>query len=735
MKKNQKTFISLFSGAGGLDIGFEEAGFKCTLATDIELFSKKTFEKNFPNIPFIHDDIRNLSAEKILSKNGNIYPDVILGGPPCQGFSVMGDKSSSDIRNLLFLSYVNLVDSLKPQCFIFENVKGFKTMYSGRFFEEVSSAFASIGYNIHYKTINSSDHGVPQNRQRVFLFGTCLDNHFSFPKNDYNDFGDLKAFKNVGQAINDLAGKENVFPNHLPLNHTETVIKRYELIPEGGQLPSPESLPKEIRRKNFGNTYNRLHRKKSAPTMVPGNNAFPVHPTLNRSLTPREAARIQTFPDKIVFEGNRREQCILVGNAVPPLLAAKIAKNVNLHLNLKTNKSPDLLISKYETFKKNKRGDDKLTFVDLFCGAGGITKGFLNADFKAVFCADNMPEAINTHKENFPEIPMIESDLNSLEAKNLAKNFSKKTKVDILVGGPPCQGFSMYGKRRFVNTKEYNSLRDERNDLVFTFIDYAKILNPNWIIMENVPGIVSLANGFYLNSLIKKIKKIGYKNVEYRIINTADYGVPQERKRFILIANKNNLLIPWPKPKFFKNPKPWQNAYVGINSYIGDIVNNTSLANHKPMNHSKNTIERFSFIKEGKKLDIDSLPDKLKFSRSGKKIRNYSNIFKRLERNKPSCTLVPGHSAFPIHPTQNRQLTVREAARIQTFPDDIIFLGNQSKQCTLVGNAFPVKAAEYLGNTIRKCITNEWSYDSLNKLSVYSYLDINNSIKDSYVST
>jgi len=735
MTNKKKTFISLFSGAGGLDIGFEQAGFRCTLATDIELFSKKTFEKNFPHIPFIHEDIRNLSAEDILSKNGNIYPDIILGGPPCQGFSVMGDKSSSDIRNLLFLSYVNLVESLKPKCFIFENVKGFKTMYSGRFFEEVSTAFASIGYNIHYKTINSSNHGVPQNRQRVFLFGTILDSHFSFPKNDSNNFGNLKAFKDVGNAINDLVGKENSFPNHLPLNHTETVIKRYELIPEGGQLPSPENLPKEIRRKNFGNTYNRLHRKKNAPTMVPGNNAFPVHPTQNRSLTPREAARIQTFPDDIVFEGNRREQCILVGNAVPPLLAAKIAENVRLHLNSKLSESSDLLINKFGSFNRGVEKSNKLTFVDLFCGAGGITKGFLNADFKAVFCADNMPEAIQTHKTNFPEIPMIEHDLNSIDAKNEAKEFAKNSKIDILVGGPPCQGFSIYGKRRFVNTKEYNSLKDERNDLAFTFIEYAKILDPDWIIIENVPGIVSLANGYYLDSIIKKIKKIGFKNIEYRIINTADYGVPQERKRFILIANKNNLLIPWPKPKFFKYPKSWQNAYVGINSYIGDLSKNSSLLNHVPMNHSKTTIDRFSYIQEGKKLDIDSLPENLRYSRSGKKIKNFSNIFKRLDRNKPSCTLVPGHSAFPIHPTKNRQLTVREAARIQTFPDDIVFLGSQSKQCTLVGNAFPVKAAEYIGNTIRKCIANEWSHDSLNKLSVYSYLDINNSKKDSYVST
>ena len=125
----------------------------------------------------------------------------------------------------------------------------------------------------------------------------------------------------------DLGAKEhNEVPNHLILNHSEKVVSRYRLIPEGGRLPPPHQLPPDIRRKNFGNTYKRLDRNRPSLTMVPGNNAFPVHPTLHRSLTPREAARLQTFPDNFIFEGDRRRQCILVGSAVPPKLAQTLGK-------------------------------------------------------------------------------------------------------------------------------------------------------------------------------------------------------------------------------------------------------------------------------------------------------------------------------------------------------------------------------------------------------------------------
>ena len=144
MTINKKlTFISLFSGAGGFKIGFEEAGFQCLLSSDIEKTSEKTHLKNFENSPFLLQDVRTITSTQILKLTKNNKPDVIIGGPPCQGFSVMGDKNSSDPRNELFKSYVSLINDLKPKCFVFENVKGLSTMYNGQFLEELKNDFST----------------------------------------------------------------------------------------------------------------------------------------------------------------------------------------------------------------------------------------------------------------------------------------------------------------------------------------------------------------------------------------------------------------------------------------------------------------------------------------------------------------------------------------------------------------------------------------------------------------
>jgi DNA (cytosine-5)-methyltransferase 1 len=724
------TFISLFSGAGGLDLGFSNNNFICTLANDIAKYSEDTYNSNWPDIPFIRDDIRNLSSKRILKENGGVLPDVILGGPPCQGYSVMGDKSSSDFRNTLFLDYVKLVKELRPKCFLFENVKGFKTMYQGRFFREVSNAFASVGYNIYYNLINSGDFGVPQSRERVFLLGTRLGNQYYFPDKSFEGNGGITSYKNVGEAINNLIKKGDEVPNHIALNHSEKVVKRYKLIPEGGKLPPYDELPEDIRRINFGNTYNRLHRGKKSPTLVPGNNSFPIHPVLNRSLTPREAARLQTFPDDVIFQGTRREQGILVGNAVPPLLASKLAKSISNHLTNKKQAlrlSSDLILEKNKTLKEKTRTLGKsLSFVDLFSGAGGILRGFINAGYKPMLSADSMDAAIESHKTNYPDIPIIPNDLSHKKTKQTILDIVKNSKVDVLVGGPPCQGFSIFGKRRFINTKNYDPSKDTRNNLVFTFLQYAEMLEPEWIIMENVPGLPSLNKGFYLDKILERLVGLGYKNHDWKIVNTASYGVPQLRKRFILIATNQDYIIPWPKPKHYKDPEDWQRPYEPIKKFINDISSNGSqkhLSNHEPMRHAPKTVDRFKYIKEGGKLNVDALPNDLRYSNSGKRIENYSNVFKRLDREEPSCTIIPGHSAFPIHPWLHRQLTVREAARIQTFPDDVVFRGTKSQQCTLVGNAFPVKAAEHFANTLKKCIDNNWRKETASKLAYYSYIE------------
>ena len=736
MKKIKKlTFISLFSGGGGFKLGFEEAGFECLLSSDILTESERTNNLN-SKTPFLLGDIRLFTKEDILKKTNNRFPDVIIGGPPCQGFSVMGDKQGSDPRNQLFKAYIHLVRDLQPKMFVLENVKGLKTMYGGKVFDQITTGFSESGYDIYSKILNAKDYGVPQNRERVFIVGTNKERGFNFPDPIFKKIKSLVPKENVGEAFKDLE-KSKDLENHLILNHSDKVIERYKLIKEGGKLPAPEFLPEEIRRVNFGNTYQRLDRKNVSPTMVPGNNAFPIHPTQNRSLTPREAARLQSFPDSHLFEGSRRMQCILVGNAVPPLLAANIAKEIKKHLKNKNyNSDKQFIVTKRSKIRLNEPRDylenltfkkESKTFIDLFSGAGGFTVGLAQAGFKPLLCADFDKAVKETHEFNFPTLDYVHGDLSDKKIKKELLNKLNGKKVDIIVGGPPCQGFSIFGKRRFINTKNYDPQTDPRNKLVFTFLDYVKEIKPDWFVMENVAGFKSLDGGFFVEKLTESIRKLGYKNFDYRIINTASYGIPQKRKRFILIANKTGHIIPWPKPKYFENPKDWQLPMRTVGEVITDLIDDTSrnhVANHQPMEHSKEITERYSYVEEGKKMDVDKLPEKLKYAKyTGQKIKNFSHVYRRLHRDEPSITLVPGHNAFPIHPTLNRLITSREAARIQTFPDEIVFCGSSKEQCTQVGNAFPVSMAARIGECIEKTIKNDWKPGKESDLAKYSILD------------
>lgn len=731
---NKLNVVSLFTGAGGLDIGFKEAGFNCVFASDIMPQAELTFNFNFPETPFIRKDIRLISKEEIEKLIDNKKIDVIIGGPPCQGFSNMGNKNSSDPRNYLFENYVQLVQTIQPKCFLFENVKGLFTMFEGRFFDKVVNAFLEIGYNISYSLIDSSKYGVPQKRERIIIFGTKINRPFKFPKPSSKSFGKIKAFSNVGDAINDLMNLENKFPNHIPLNHNEIVTRRYKLIPEGGKLPKPEDLPEDIRRKNFGNTYTRLHRQEVSSTIVPGNNALPVHPVLNRSLTAREAARIQTFPDYFIFRGDRRSQCILVGNAVPPLLSAKLAESVFNFINdidydgimPQGQAKVGAKFSRHKIDYVKKNGRATLKFADLFSGVGGFTQGLEAAGLECVLGADFDKYAVEAYRKNHTTHECLEIDLSTEANQMIIANRLKKEKVDLIVGGPPCQGFSIFGKRRFVNTQNHDLKSDKRNDLVFAFANIVIKSNANWFIMENVPGILSAHGGSYVEEIRNYFLKHKYRT-EVKVINAADYGVPQLRKRFILFGTKTDLMIPFPKPKYFEKPESYQLPYRTVGEVLTDLSNSETLGkfkNHDAPKHSPIIVERFSYIKEGLKLDIDSLPDHLRNgTKTGKPIANYSHVYKRLHRKKPASTIVPGHNAFPVHPTLNRTLTVREAARIQTFPDQYEFVGPIINQCLQVGNAFPCLVAQIFGERLRTVINKDWSEESATHLAKYSMLE------------
>lgn len=328
--------VDLFSGAGGFLLGFEKKGFNIILSTDFDEDCEKVHKENRPKIPFVRQDIRELSNDEIDKLLKGKEVDVLIGGPPCQGFSTIGNRVSSDPerrtkydpRNDLFREYIRILNHLQPKVFVMENVKGLKTRDKGTIFEEIKKTFKKTGYDFQCITLDAADYGVPQHRERVFFYGTRIDVTFTPPKQTHGE--GLKPYKTVMEAIGDLADKGEEIPNHVPLKHGAINIERYKMIPEGGRLPE-DNLPPELYRRNFGNTFKRLDRNKPSLTMVPGHNAFPIHPWLNRSLTVREAARIQTFPDDYIFVGRRDKQCMQVGNAVPVTLAeawAKQAKEV-----------------------------------------------------------------------------------------------------------------------------------------------------------------------------------------------------------------------------------------------------------------------------------------------------------------------------------------------------------------------------------------------------------------------
>ena len=736
-KHKKLNAVALFAGGGGFHIGMENAGFNILLASDIEPTAELTHKENWPKLPFLCKDIREIKTEEILQLTKNKKPDIIFGGPPCQGFSTLGAKMSSDPRNVLFDHYARLVGDLKPKYFLFENVKALTTMYGGQFKDNIIRKFTKLGYTCYETILNAANFGVPQFRERVFIFGTLSDSPFMFPNPTHGE--GLKPFVTVGDSIMDLANLEaDRINGHLILNHSETVINRYKLIPEGGKLPPPEELPIEIRRKNFGNTYKRLDRKTPSLTMVPGNNAFPIHPTENRSLTPREAARLQTFPDIHKFVGDRRRQCILVGNAVPPTLAEVVGKAILEHhrgnTKNETAHKPSCIITDTDNIAENtilplknlKKLSEKRGFVDLFCGAGGFTIGFAKAGWKPLLGIDINKSVTITHTDNFPSIPFLNGDLSEKEVFDLTTNRFEGKEVGIVVGGPPCQGFSIFGKRRFVNTQGYDPHEDPRNRLVYSYLNVVNKLKPRWFLMENVPGLANLDQGLFLKALIKEFKEIGYENTEFRILNAAEYGVPQLRKRLIIIGNRTGHIIPWPKKKYFEKPKDWQKYYRTVGEVITDLSTNNSLSEfscHVPMNHKPLLVERYKHIEEGKKLNVDKLPDHLKSGYRTDKVKNYSHVFKRLHRAKPATTMVPGHNAFPIHPWLNRSLTVREAARIQTFPDEIEFKGNRQEQCIQVGNAFPPLLAQILGENILKAEQNNWFPNAVPDSAYYSLIE------------
>lgn len=334
--------IDLFCGCGGLSLGFEKAGFDILLGIDAWEDAITTFNYNHKNSKGICSDLSTLNPKDIESQLNGKSVDVIIGGPPCQGFSVAGKRIVDDERNKLYKNFVRFVEFFKPKAFMMENVPNILSIGNGIVRDAIVKDFSNLGYKVVYKILTASDYGVPQNRRRTFFVGFKNGNEFTFP------LPTVKQKVTSKEAISDLPDKTvldgekypvtpqsnyqklmrknvNGLYNHRVTVHTEQTKRIIAMVPDGGNY---KDLPVELQQtRKVHIAWTRLDSSKPSFTIDCGHNHH-FHYKYNRVPTVRESARIQSFPDDFIFLGKLGSQLRQVGNAVPPLMAEEIAKEI-----------------------------------------------------------------------------------------------------------------------------------------------------------------------------------------------------------------------------------------------------------------------------------------------------------------------------------------------------------------------------------------------------------------------
>lgn len=311
---SKPTVISLFSGAGGMDLGFEAAGFKTLECIDNDPESCKTLRHNRPQWSIVEGDIRKYSPAQ--------GADVVIGGPPCQGFSSAGKGDPDDPRNFLWREYFRVVREASPRAVVLENVSGMTHRRNKAHLDGIKTALRKLGFTYNYEVLNAADYGVPQSRKRLFVIG-IKGAEPRFPKK-------LKSPQaTVREALSDLVDLVDEDFNQKPNNHAPHVVERWKRLDYGESDPNyrrarldPE-LPSHTIRAGGGMGPKGDHLAGFHP---------PIHYSLPRQLTVRESARLQSFPDTWIFCGSKTAQGRQVGNAVPPLLAKAVAKEVKKQL-------------------------------------------------------------------------------------------------------------------------------------------------------------------------------------------------------------------------------------------------------------------------------------------------------------------------------------------------------------------------------------------------------------------
>lgn len=335
----------------------------------------------------------------------------------------------------------------------------------------------------------------------------------------------------------------------------------------------------------------------------------------------------------------------------------------------------------------------KLTAIDLFSGAGGLSFGLELAGFDVRLAVDWDKNSILTHGRNM-SAPAIVADLSELSGAQILA-MAGLDDLDLLAGGPPCQGFSV--QRR-------GDATDERNKLVFEYLRLVDEIRPRAFIMENVAAIAGPRGRFFLNSIMTAATELGY-SVKAEVLDAANFGVPQHRKRLFLAGVRSGEAIEFPHPTH--GPSSWvtvRDAFKGLPDPFDDPEGASAFHNHERDNISPKNRERISYVPEGG--GREDIPEELRLPchRVSVATAGHRGVYGRLWWDRPSGTITTKCNSFTrgrfAHPVQPRNITMREAARLQGFPDEFIFVGDKVSVAHQIGNAVPPALAAAVANAV-----------------------------------
>ena len=368
------------------------------------------------------------------------------------------------------------------------------------------------------------------------------------------------------------------------------------------------------------------------------------------------------------------------------------------------------------------------TAIDLFCGAGGLSDGFRQAGFHVLAGNDIDPFASETFAANHPEAQFLPGPIENISARDFLKAAELgKGELTCLVGGPPCQAFSVYNHQR--------GMHDKRSGLFYEYLRIVEELMPQWVVMENVTGITSAGDGQAVEKIVSGLGRLGYR-VDIRILRAEEYGVPQERRRIFFLGNRLGMPVSWPEPTHGPGLLP----FITVWDAIGDLPplkngenpgepiaypsasateyqamlrrNSTEVTNHAAPRLAPINLMRMKHIPEGgswRDIPYELLPPGMKRARRCDHTKRYG----RLRKDGMSSTVLTKcdlHWGAFIHPEQDRVLTVREAARLQSFPDWFTFAGPRTEQYVQVGNAVPPRLGRKVAEAILgAAVTAPWT--------------------------